>query len=248
MIERLDTPAAGALRGRGALVTGGSRGVGLAVARRLAAYGAGVALVARDRGRLDAAVAELRRAFAGASVVGIVGDVADAASMEAAVAEAERALGRLSILVNNAAIGRYGPVAEQPPDEWRRVIEVNLLGVFHATRAALPAIRRSGGGHIVSISSGAAKRGYPNMTAYCASKAGLQGFMDALAAELADEPIKCTTVVPGSILTDFGVRTREERLASGQRFLEPDDVADAVLYTLLQPPRAWTQELNLWPR
>jgi NAD(P)-dependent dehydrogenase (short-subunit alcohol dehydrogenase family) len=86
------------------------------------------------------------------------------------------------------------------------------------------------------------------MTAYCASKAGLEGFMRALAAELASEPIRCTTIVPGSTLTDGGGRTREQRLASGARFLEPEDVADAVLFVLLQPDRAWTQELVLWPR
>ena len=86
------------------------------------------------------------------------------------------------------------------------------------------------------------------MSGYCASKFGLQGFMEALAAELADEPIKCTTIVPGGILTDFGVRTREQREQSGDRFLEPADVADAIAYVLLQPDRAWTQELNVWPR
>lgn len=248
MTEHLGNPAAGDLVNRNALVTGGSRGVGLAVGRRLVQYGASVALVARDRARLDAAVAELRAEADGARVVGIVGDVADPASMEAVAREAEARLGRLSILVNNAAIGRYGPVAEHAPDEWRQVIEVNLIGTFNATRAALPAIRRSGGGHVIAISSGAASTGYPNMTAYCASKAGLEGLMRALAAELANEPIKVTTVVPGGILTDFGIRTRAERQASGQKFIEPEDVADAVLFVLLQPARAWTQELNVWPR
>jgi NAD(P)-dependent dehydrogenase (short-subunit alcohol dehydrogenase family) len=86
------------------------------------------------------------------------------------------------------------------------------------------------------------------MTAYCASKAALEGFMRALAAEVASEPIRCTTIVPGSTLTDFGRRSREERLATGARFLEPVDIADAVLYALLQPDRAWIQELVVWPR
>jgi 3-oxoacyl-[acyl-carrier protein] reductase len=152
------------------------------------------------------------------------------------------------VLVNNAGIGRYGPVDEQPPDEWRQVIEVNVLGVFNATRVALPALRRRGGGQIIAISSGAARQGYPNMSAYCSSKAALEGFMRALAAEVEHEPIKCATLIPGSILTDFGVRTRAEREASGAKFLEPEDVADAVYYLLTQPPHAWTQEMTLWPR
>jgi 3-oxoacyl-[acyl-carrier protein] reductase len=228
------------------LITGGSRGVGLATARLLSRSGAAVALVARDQGVLYAAVADVRRD--GGTVIGVVGDVTDAASMEHAVQETERQLGGLDVLVNNAGIGRYGRIAEQAIDEWRQVIEVNLFGVFHATRAALPALRRRGGGQIIAISTGAAKQGYNNMSAYCTSKAGLEGFMRALAAEVVDEPIKCATIVPGGILTDFGIRTREDRAASGQKFLEPEDVAEAVLFVLTQPARAWTQELTLWPR
>ena len=229
-----------------ALITGGSRGVGLATALRLAHAGASVALVARDGAVLAEAVARLEAI--GATVASIAGDVTDAASMAAAVRQAEQRFGGLDILVNNAGIGRYGPVDEQAVEEWRAVIEVNVLGVYHATRAALPAIRRRGGGHIIAVSSGAARQGYPNMSAYCTSKAALEGFMRALAAEVASEPIKCTTVIPGSILTDFGVRTRPDRASSGAKFLEPEDVAEAIFYVLTQPGRAWTQELNLWPR
>jgi NAD(P)-dependent dehydrogenase (short-subunit alcohol dehydrogenase family) len=237
---------AGALAGEIALVTGGSRGVGLATGRSLLAAGAAVALVARRGAPLNQAVASL--AEGGGQVIGIAADVIDPAAMKSAVRATVERLGGLSILVNNAGLGRYGAIPEQSPSEWRQVIETNLFGVFHATRAALPAIRERGRGHIIAISSGAAKQGYPNMSAYCAAKAGLEGFMRALAAEVASEPIRCTTIVPGSILTDFGVRTRADRMASGAKFLEPDDVADAILYVLTQPDRAWTEELNLWPR
>jgi 3-oxoacyl-[acyl-carrier protein] reductase len=234
------------LKGKVVLITGGSRGVGLATARRLGEAGAATILVARDRDHLDRATAGLRAD--GLRVAGIKGDVTDRLSMARAVLEAERQFGGLDVLINNAGIGRYGPIAEQSPEEWRRVIEVNVLGVFHATRAALPAIRRRGGGQVIAVSSGAARQGYPNMSAYCTSKAALEGFMRALAAEVADEPIKVATVIPGSILTDFGVRTREDRLASGQKLLEPEDVADAVFFLLRQPGRAWTQEMTVWPR
>jgi NAD(P)-dependent dehydrogenase (short-subunit alcohol dehydrogenase family) len=241
-----DERSGGPLAGEVALVTGGSRGIGLAIARKLLGVGAAVALVARERAALDQAVESL--SALGGTVLGIVGDVTDPLSMESAVERTVEHLGGLSILVNNAGVGLYGPIAEQPPDEWRRVIETNLLGVYYATRAALPAIRRRGRGQIVAISSVNRRRVRPNMTAYCASKAALDGFMGALALELADEPIRCTTIVPGSTLTDGGGRTREQRLASGASFLEPEDVADAVLFALLQPDRAWTQELVIWPR
>jgi NAD(P)-dependent dehydrogenase (short-subunit alcohol dehydrogenase family) len=235
--ERPDRPLAGEV----GLVTGGSRGIGLAIVRKLIDAGAAVALVARDQ-----AVESL--SAHGGTVLGVVGDVTDLGSMESAVEQTVERLGSLSILVNNAGVGLYGPIAEQPPDEWRQVIETNLIGVYHATRAALPAIRRRARGQIVAISSVNRRRFRPNMTAYCASKAALDGFMGALALELTDEPIRCTTIVPGSTLTDGGGRTREQRLASGASFLEPEDVADAVLFALLQTDRAWTQELVLWPR
>jgi 3-oxoacyl-[acyl-carrier protein] reductase len=234
------------LAGKVVFITGGSRGAGLATARRLGAAGAAVSLVARDWKNLNNAVEGLLAV--GVTAMGTVGDVTDPTSLDSAVVATEQKFGGLDILVNNAAIGRYGPVAEQSPDEWREVIEVNLLGVFNATRVALPALRRRGGGQIIAISSGAARQGIPNMSAYCSSKAALEGFMRALAAELADEPIKCATLIPGSILTDFGIRTREERAASGGKYLEPEDVAEAVYFLLTQPPGAWTQEMNLWPR
>jgi 3-oxoacyl-[acyl-carrier protein] reductase len=237
---------ADSLAGKVVLITGGSRGAGLATAHRLGAAGASVSLVARDWATLSGAIEGLLAA--GVRAMGTVGDVTDPTSLDAAVVATEQEYGGLDALVNNAGIGRYGRVDEQPPDEWRQVIEVNLLGVFHATRVALPAIRRRGGGAIISISSGAARQGYPSMSAYCSSKAALEGFMRALASEVADEPIKCATIVPGGILTDFGIRTREERAASGGKFLEPEDVAEAVYFLLTQPARAWTQELTLWPR
>lgn len=236
----------GPLDGKVTLITGGSRGLGLATALTLARLGAATALVGRDEAALSTACRQVEAA--GGRALGLPTDVADAAGMREGVARVERELGGLDVLVNNAAIGRYGPVDSFPLEDWRRLIETNLTGVFVATQTALPVIRRRGGGHVIAISSGAAKQGYPNMGAYCASKFGVQGFMAALAAEVADEPIKCTTVVAGGILTDFGVRTREERLRSGNKFLEPGDVADAIAYILQQPGRAWTQELNLWPR
>lgn len=234
------------LEGKAVMITGASRGVGLATARKLAMLGASIGLVARNEERARKAHRDVEAL--GRRALALVADVTDAVAMSQAVKRAEQQLGGLDVLINNAGVGRYGPVDSFPPETWRTVIETNLTGAFIATQAALPAIRRRGGGHIVAISSGAGKRGYPNMSGYCASKFGLQGFMEALAAELADEPIKCTTIVPGGILTDFGVRTREERQQSGDRFLEPADVADAIAYVLLQPDRAWTQELNVWPR
>lgn len=234
------------LTGQVVLITGGSRGVGLAIAQRLARREARVVLVARDPGRLHGA-AESIRAFGG-SVLDCVADVRDHQAMAAATRRAEAAFGGIDTVIINAAFARYAPVGELSLDLWREMLDVNLTGAFITTQVALPALRRRGGGRIVAISSDAGRRGVPTMTAYCASKHGLQGFMAALESELSDEPILCTTIVPGPIATDFGVRSREQRLQSGGRFLEPDDVAAAVEHVLEQPGRAWTRELVLWPR
>lgn len=236
------------LAGKVALITGGSRGAGLATAQLLAQNGASVAILGREAAHLEAAESAIRDAVPSSLVLSVAADVTDLTATERAVAQVEAGLSGIDVLVNNAGIGRYGPVAEMSANDWRSVIEVNVFGVYNATRAALPALRRRGGGQIIAISSGAARQGYPNMSAYCTSKAALEGFMRALAAEVADEPIKCATLVPGSILTDFGVRTREDRAKSGAKFLEPGDVAEAVLFLLTQPERAWTQEMTLWPR
>ena len=136
----------------------------MATAKRLCVAGASVSLVARDWATLNDAVEGLLAA--GHTAMGTVGDVTDPTSLDAAVVATEQEYGGLDVLVNNAGIGRYGPVAEQSPEEWRQVIEVNLLGVFNATRVALQALRRRGGGAIIAISSGAARQGYPNMSAY----------------------------------------------------------------------------------
>jgi 3-oxoacyl-[acyl-carrier protein] reductase len=147
------------LTGKVVLITGGSRGAGLAIARKLAAGGASVSLIARDWHHLNAAVERIIES--GGAAIGTMGDVTDPTSLDAAIVATEQAFGGLDVLVNNAGIGRYGSVAEQSPDDWRQVIEVNLLGVFNATRVALPALRRRGGGQIIAISSGAARQGYP---------------------------------------------------------------------------------------
>ncbi|MFM9105222.1 MAG: SDR family oxidoreductase, partial [Chloroflexota bacterium] len=155
-------------------------------------------------------------------------------------------------LVAAAGVGLYGPVETYALEDWETTIATNLTGVFLATRAALPHLRAGGGGWIVAIGSGAGKQGYANLAAYSASKFGLIGYMQALGAEAGPDGIRTAVINPGSILTPFAGRPVAEKQEAmlrdpGKKYLLPEDVADAVLWLLRQPGRAWTQEMNLWP-
>ncbi|HEX5414065.1 MAG TPA: SDR family NAD(P)-dependent oxidoreductase [Chloroflexota bacterium] len=234
------------LSGKVALVTGASRGAGRVIALRLAKASAAVAILARGRDKLEAVAGEIQ-AKGGQALV-VVADVADAQAVEAGVAAAEARFGGLDILVNNAGIGPNGPSASFPLETWREVLDTNLTGPFVCSRAVYPALKRRGGGQIIAIASGAARQGYPRLAAYSASKFGLVGLMQALAAEWGGDGIKVSTILPGSILTGFGGRSADERSReTGRKYIRPEDVADAVVYLLTQPVHAWTQEMNLWP-
>src|SRR5437763_790325 len=237
--------AAGAFAGQVAVVTGASAGVGRAVALALAAEGAAVGLVARREEGLRAVAAEVERA--GGRALPLPADVADEAAIGAAVARAARELGGLDILIANAGANRGGPVDGYSMADWNLVLGTNLTGVFLAARAALPHLKARGGGQIVAVASGAGKQGYPNLAAYSAAKFGVLGFMQALAAEVKADGIRCGVIVPGSILTEFGGRSIAEKRAGAGKYLQPEDVAASILHQLRQPAHAWVQELHLWP-
>ena len=237
------------LAGKVAIVTGAGSGVGRESAVALARAGAIPILVGRRRESL----AETARAVEGAGGRALVApaDVADEAAIATVVARAVVEFGGVDVLVAAAAVGLYGPVESYQLADWQTTLATNLTGVFVSARAVLGPMRERGGGAIVAIASGAGKQGYAGLAAYSASKFGLLGFMQSLAAEVGDEGIKVATVVPGSILTGFAGADAEAKRAAaqaeGKKYLEPEDVAEAVLFLLRQPPRAWTQELNLWP-
>ena len=179
-------------------------------------------------------------------------DVTDEAAMTEVFAETADEVEGIDAAILAAGVGRYGPVESYPLADWEKTLATNLTGPFLCAKAAIPHLRRNGGGAIVAVSSGAGKQGYPQLGAYSASKFGLMGLMQGLAGEVADDGIKVCTVVPGSILTPFGGRSvaeKREEMASdpGLRYLYPEDVAEAILFLLRQPRHAWTQELNLWP-
>ena len=201
----MTTPA---LDGKVALVTGGSRGIGAAIAALLAEHGAAVVVSARDAGRLQRTVQELEER--GASVHGVVADVGNREDADRLVEAAKARFGRLDLLVNNAGITRDGLLIRMKDDDWDRVMETNLRGAFLMTRAAAKVMVRQRSGRIVNIASAAGAMGNPGQTNYSAAKAGLIGLTKATARELAHWGILVNAVAPGLIETDMAAAISPE--------------------------------------
>lgn len=195
----------GRLHGKKALITGGGAGIGAATAGIFCREGAAVTLVDRDDNALQQTVETIRRQVPGARVASWAGDVADDEAAARAVACAVDLHGGLDILVNNAAARNYSAVADARPDEWRHVLDVNVLGAAGFCRAALPALRASGAGSIVTVSSCYAVTGRKGMAIYDASKAALLALTRSLAFEEAAHGVRANAVCPGSTLTAFQI-------------------------------------------
>jgi NAD(P)-dependent dehydrogenase (short-subunit alcohol dehydrogenase family) len=229
------------LAGQIALVTGGSRGIGLAVARRLGSMGAKVAVCARDRSCLDASAAALRAE--GIEVLAVPADVSKSDDVARLVDQIERSVGPLDIVVNNAGIGIFGPGQNATEEDWDRMLGVNLKGVFLVCRAVAGGMIRRRTGHIINISSLAGKNAFANGAVYCASKWGLQGFSYCLAEDLRTHGIRVSVVCPGSVLTDFGPHSGKDP----SKMLQPDDVAHAIAMLVTQAPQSFVSEILLRP-
>ena len=220
------------LHGGVALVTGGAQGIGLAVARRLKASGAGLALIDRDAVLTGQAAAGL-----GADVLALSGDVRDEAAMSVAVAAAATALGPVSILVNSAGIaGRNAAVEDYPLADWREVIDINLTGTFVVNKAVVPAMKATGHGRIVNIASIAGKEGNPNAAAYSASKAGVIALTKSLGKELAGHDIAVNCITPAAARTRIFDQMTQEHISymlakiPRNRFVDVDEIAAMVAW------------------
>lgn len=231
------------LAGKSALITGGAAGIGAAMARLFCAEGAAVTLVDRDAQALARTCGAIAQQLPGARVAHFAADVADATAAQAAVAHALAVHGQLDILVNNAAMRNNAALADATPEEWQAMVGVNLMGAAHYCRAALPALRASGQGSIVNVSSCYAVTGRKGMGLYDATKAGLLAFTRTLAHEEAASGIRVNAICPGSTLTDFHVnkaraagkpveQLKTERQATSLlgRWATPEEIAWPALW------------------
>jgi NAD(P)-dependent dehydrogenase (short-subunit alcohol dehydrogenase family) len=229
--------------GKVAFVTGGSRGIGLAIARALLRGGTSVAITARSDNALRKASGELASDADNAEVLPIKADVTDRTEVEQAVEAAVQHFGGIDVLVNNAGVGVFRAVADMPVDDWHKTLDTNLTGVFYCCRAALPHLRARGGGWVINISSLSGKHPFADGAAYCASKAGLNAFSEALMQEVRHHGIRVACVMPGSVRTEFTGRSAGD----DDWKLSPDDVAKVVVDLLAYPSRSLPSAIEIRP-
>jgi len=226
-----------------AIVTGGTKGIGKAIASSLLEQGAKVVICARNKTDVDRSVRELA-ATAEGRIAGTVCDVSNLEQVRNLVAFAAERFGGIDVLVNNAAIGLFADVSDITPEQWRQVIDTNLTGVFYCCHAAIPQLKQRGGGYIINISSLAGKNPFKGGSAYNASKFGLNGFSEAIMQDLRYDNIRVSYVMPGSVNTRFG---QHEVSGDSSWKLAPEDVAQVVVGLLQHDPRCLPSAVEMRP-
>lgn len=225
-----------------AVVTGGTKGIGRAIAESLLSEGAKVFICARDKFQLKRALEQLSHF---GRVEGEICDVRSESQVKVMLDECVRLFGGVDILVNNAGVGVFGKTVEEiTPNEFEWVLQTNLFGVFYTCHHAIPLMKTRGGGHIINVSSLAGQNAHPRMSAYNASKFGLNGFTEAMMQEVRPDNIKVSLICPGSVNTEFG---NEEITEEKAWQIQPTDIAEVVLELLKQKSNALSSKVEIRP-
>ena len=230
------------LHGKVALVTGGTRGIGRAIAKMLLSEGASVALCGRDQEHAERAAHELA-AETGGIAAGTAANVGHPDDIAALFRFADGRFGGLDFLINNAGVGIFRPAGELSIEEWQRVIETNLNGVFYCSREALQRFEKRGAGYIVNISSLAGTNAFPTGAAYNASKFALTGFSEAMMQDVRGANVRVSYIMPGSVATEFGRNTTDGK----DWKIWPEDIADIVRMLLTMPARTLISRVEVRP-
>jgi 3-oxoacyl-[acyl-carrier protein] reductase len=230
------------LKGKVAIVTGSTRGIGRAIVEQLASSGSNVVISARHEADCRAA-AEQVSSLGGGKALGIVCDVRSNADCERLITETTAAFGRLDILVNNAGIGGFQNVIDMTPERWDAVVGTNLNSLFYCTHAALPHLKKSSPSWIINIGSLAGKNAFPGGAAYNASKFGLIGFSEALMQEVRQDGVRVSYIMPGSVATDFD----GSGSPNGAWMIQPEDIAQIVVDLLEMPDRTLPSRVEVRP-
>jgi NAD(P)-dependent dehydrogenase (short-subunit alcohol dehydrogenase family) len=235
----------GFLAGKKAVVTGGSKGIGLEVARALLSEGASVVICAREESPLKHALGDLKKSAQGGTVAGRTADVSKAEEVAELFHFSDRELGGLDILVNNAGTGVFRAARELTIEDWNKVIGTNLSGVFYCSREALERFTRGGGGWVINVSSLAGKNPFAGGAAYNASKFGLNGFTEAMMLDHRNDNVRVSYIMPGSVDTAFG--GNEGRQPRSDWKIAPEDIGEIVLDILRMPARTLISRVEVRP-
>ena len=233
--------AAKPLKGKVALVTGASRGLGLAIARTLGRLGATLGICARNAERLENAATDLRRE--GFTVFSAMADVSNSKDVDFLIQQTTQALGPLAILVNNAGLGYFGPTHEAAESDWDSVLDTNLKSVFLMSKAVAPGMIERRSGQIINIASLAGKNAFAGGGIYCASKWGLLGLTECMAEDLRPHGIRVSAICPGTVATDFSPHAGKDP----RKMLQPEDIAHVVEMIVTQAPQSFISEVLLRP-
>ncbi len=231
------------IKGKTAIITGGGRGIGRATAIALANEGVNVGLIGLNQENLDKVSVELQDA--NVKVATASADVTDLAAIEQATEKLKNELGAIDILINNAGTGKFGGFMELSPEEWKNIVDVNLMGVYNATRAVLPGMIEQSSGDIINISSTAGQKGAPVTSAYSSSKFAVTGLTESLALEVRKHNIRVTAMTPSTVVTDLA---HESNLITGdaEKVMHPEDLADLIVASLKLHPRVFVKSAGLW--
>ncbi|WP_141499104.1 3-ketoacyl-ACP reductase [Bacillus wiedmannii] len=231
------------LQGKNALITGAGRGIGRAVAIALAKEGVNVGLLARSEENLKAVAKEVEAE--GVKVVIATADVSSYEEVTTAIETLKNGLGSIDILINNAGISKFGKFLELDVADWEKIIQVNLMGVYYATRAALPSMIEQQSGDIINISSTAGQKGAPVTSAYSASKFGVLGLTESLAMEVRKHNIRVTALTPSTVATDMAV---DLGLTDGNpdKVMQAEDIAEFIVAQLKLNKRTFIKSAGLW--
>ncbi|WP_100407986.1 3-ketoacyl-ACP reductase [Bacillus solitudinis] len=231
------------LKGKTALITGAGKGIGKATAISLAKEGVNVGLLARTEEDLKKVAVEIEQY--GVNVAYATVDVSSLEQVEKAVNHVTTQLGAFDIVINNAGVAKFGGFLELTPEEWKNIIDINLMGVYYVTRTVLPQLINKNGGDIINISSTAGQKGAPVTSAYSASKFGLLGLTESLALEVRKHNIRVTALTPSTVATELALK---ENLTDGnpEKVMQPEDLAEFIVAQLKLHPRVFLKSAGLW--
>lgn len=231
------------IKGKNAIITGAGRGIGRATAIAFAQEGINVGLIGKTPENLEKVAKELSEY--GVEVTMATADVSDNESVIAAVEHIKSELGPIDILINNAGIGKFGKFLELSPEEFKNIIDVNLMGVYYVTRAVLPEMIERESGDIINISSTAGQKGAPVTSAYSASKFGVLGLTESLMLEVRKHNIRVSALTPSTVATDLAIN---ENLTDGNpdKVMQPEDLSEVMVAMLKLHPRILVKSAGLW--